>query len=71
MLAFTSAVKLIALATSSAVDTLPKSITELVLELKWSVIKMFAVPDKLATSTFDVETAYGFRNCVVIFAVNN
>ena len=41
------------------------------LELKLSVIKILPAEVKSATVILLVETAYGFKNVVVIFAVNN
>ena len=71
MFALISDVLLIALATSSTVVTELKSITVFTLGLKLSVIKILPAVDKSATVIFAVETAYGFKNVVVIFAVNN
>ena len=71
MFALMSAVLLIALATSSTVVTELRSITVFTLGLKLSVIKILPAVDKFATVIFAVDTAYGFKNVVVIFAVNN
>ena len=69
--ALMSFVELIALATSCTEVTLLKSIIVFTLELKLSVINILPALVKSATVMLAVETAYGFKNVVVIFAVSN